>query len=274
MLHEENARDYLCLRRPRSEDGAAFVTQSDRTAIVDWLYSIVDAYRFDLGLVAVAMGMVDRFLSKPSDLAQDALRDRHRFQLVAIAALSIGLETEPQIPSASALLAAATRPLYSVAEIKDAAARLREGLASHLHAPTSLQLAEHVLSLALPGVPLAESRWSCVLDDVRFQLEYAVRDYFFTLARPRTAAVAAVLNAVDHVTGPERRALLRDLPPLVEAHCPSLPDLVAAKHRLRVVMGRDCFEDDTTAMSDEILGSLGDATGGRTFPGFSLASCA
>ena len=88
---EEKPCDYLCPSRRTINDDDALVDPSDRTLIVDWMYSIVDGCGLDLTLVAAAMGLVDRFLSKPSSLARAALRDRRRFQLVAITSLSLCL---------------------------------------------------------------------------------------------------------------------------------------------------------------------------------------
>ena len=149
--------------------------------------------------------------------------------------------------------ARASRALYTDEEVAEAEADLLGEPAVDLGAPTSLQLARHFLSLALPGVPLEDTRWSCVLDDVRFQLEYAVRDYYFTLQWPRTVAMAAILNALDDVTSPDRHVTCRVFPPVVNEHFPSpseVADIMAAKQRLRTVMGRDePVDDDTMALS-------------------------
>lgn len=273
MMKEEKSCDYLCRKRSNDADNT-FVTQSDRTAVVDWIYSIVDTCGFDLGLVAMAMGMVDRFLSKPSIIAQDALHDSRQFQLVAVAAFSICIKTEQKVTAGIEFLTDVSRKLYSSLEIRDMASTIIEGLSSGIHAPTSIQLAQHFLSLALPGINLEASRWTCVLDDVRFQLEYSVRDYFFTTQWPRTVAMAAILNALDHVTGRDRQVILRVFPPILGEYFPSLTDLIAAKTRLRVTMERDKFADDTTDVSDIIIASLESSTEALNLPGFSLASCA
>ena len=91
MPEEEKPCDYLCPSQSTINDDDALVDASDRTLIVDWMYSIVDGCRLDLALVATAMGLVDRFLSQPSRCAQAALRDRRRFRLVAITSLSLCL---------------------------------------------------------------------------------------------------------------------------------------------------------------------------------------
>ena len=204
----------------------------------------------------MAMGMVDRFLSKSSSIAQGALRDRNQFQLVAIAALSICIKTNEKMILGSEFLATVARNIYSANEIKDMELNILEGLQSGIHAPTSIQMARHFLSLALPGVNLEESRWSFILGDVWFQIEHAVRDYYFTMQWPRTVAMAAILNCLDQVTGQDHQVLLRVLPTLVSKNFPSLTDLLAAKNRLRDVMERDGFADDVTVAPETPIESL------------------
>ena len=45
----------------------------------------------------------------------------------------------------------------------------------------------------------AISLFEFILDVVRYQVEHAVRDYYFSLIRPSTVAMAAILNALDQV---------------------------------------------------------------------------
>ncbi|KAL7426389.1 hypothetical protein ACHAXM_000431, partial [Skeletonema potamos] len=49
------------------------ITADDRTKLVDWCYSVVDHCQHSRETVASAMGMVDQFLSMPSN-SVDAAR--------------------------------------------------------------------------------------------------------------------------------------------------------------------------------------------------------
>jgi len=226
----------------------ALVAPSQRTEAVDWMYIVVDKYGLDPEVVVAAMGTVDRFLSTPSSIAQGALRDRRQFELVAVAALALCLWTGERTPPKREVLAAVSRDAYTAKEIQDMASHIRRSL-SPGRAPTSTQMARHFLSLALPGVTLEDSRWTCVLDDVRFQTEHAARDHFFATQQPRTVAMAAILNALDQVTGRDRLEVLRVFPLIVKEHFPSLGQVLASRNKLRAVMKRD----DDTAVSDIIL---------------------
>jgi hypothetical protein len=186
----------------------------------------------------MAMGIVDRFLSQPNHIAQGALRDHKQFALVAVAALSVCIKTDKETMYGSDFLTRASGGTYTITEIEDMESNIRQSHFSAIFAPTSIQIAEYFLSLALPGVNLEESRWNCLLDDVRFQLEYAVGDYFFTTQWPRSVAMAAILNSLDDLWGQDRQLMFRAFPLLLKENFPSLTDVHAAKDRLRVGMER------------------------------------
>ena len=49
----------------------------------------------------------------------------------------------------------------------------------------------------MPQAHHAKSTWAFILDEVQFQTEYALRDYFFSTIRPSTVVMAAIFNALD-----------------------------------------------------------------------------
>lgn len=256
MTNEEKPCDYLSpSSRPTDSDDTC-VTRSDHADVVDWMYTIVEKYRIDLEMVAMAMGIVDRFLSTPSSFAQDALRNRMQFELVAIAALSICIKTSNKTLPGSYFLTGTSHGVCN--EIKDMESNIRQSISPGIYAPTSIQIATHLLSLALPNVHLEESRWNYLLDDVRFQLEYAVGDYYFTTHWPRTVAMAAILNSLDELWGQDRQMMLRAFPPIVNENFSSLVDVLATKDRLRVEMERGHTSDVTNEIIESIEKALAD----------------
>ena len=89
MMEQEHqsyfSTDYLPSANEHSDDDLA-VTDSDRTEIVLWLYSVIDHCQFDHETVVIAMGLVDRFLSrgKNSKIAKQAPRDDRLYQLISM----------------------------------------------------------------------------------------------------------------------------------------------------------------------------------------------
>ena len=258
---EETSCDYLGASSPVID--AALVTTEDRTSLVDLCYGIADACNLDLDTVAMAMGAVDRFLSRPGTVARDALRDRRQFRLVAVAALSFFGDLAA--PGANVSVG---DEVYTSDEIETTRAHIHRGLRGRVRAPTSLEIARRIFSRALcVDLEEEESRWGDVLDPVRLQTEYAVSDYYFTTQLPSTLAVAAVLNVFDEITGQDRQtlshALLRVLPTVVSEHSLSPEDLLAAKERLRHVLEPEDSDlesegpsNDATIVSETLNESL------------------
>ncbi|KAL7537916.1 hypothetical protein ACHAXR_010899 [Thalassiosira sp. AJA248-18] len=227
--------DYL---HPPMQDDATMITESDRMKIVDWCYSVVDQCQFERETVAIAMEIVDRFLSKPiSTASQDMLRGRKKFQLLAMTALYIAIKTNEKAALGSVFFSSLSHGEYSVDDIEAMELTILKGLSWRICAPTSVQMTRLILSLVMPHVSLEESTWGFILDEVQFQTESALRDYYFTAQRRSTIAMAAIFNTVAQVEEKNRQALLRALMLVMKNEdFEALEHLVAAKSRLKSVV--------------------------------------
>ena len=250
-----STRDYL---HPRSTATAPClvtnetppITECDRTAIVDWCYSLVDQCQFERETVASAMLLVDRFLSiSGSAEARDALRCRERYQLVAIASLYICIKTNERVALSSSDFAKMSRGAYFSEEIEAMERCILQGLAWRIHTPTSIYVAHLILSLALPRVDLPESTWGFILDEVRFQTECAVRDYYLSIHRPSTIALAAIFNVLHQVSQKDRVAVIGALLPALDSRQFASPDVVAKAETalLCLIAANDGIDAEDTA---------------------------
>ena len=180
-----------------------------------------------------AMEMVDRYLSQQNTPTQDFLNDPKQYQLLTMVALYIAIKVNESIAFGSDLLAEISCGAYTVEEIEATELSILHGLGFRLYAPSSFQMAQHILSLIAPHVILRESTWSFILDEVKFGLEYSVRDYFFSTRRPSKVALAAIFNAVDQVD-PELFQEFAIVASLVMGSTLATPsELVASKSRLK-----------------------------------------
>ena len=144
------------------------------------------------------MEMVDRFLSIPSQLTHEALHDRKVFQLITIVALYISIKIHEPASIGSSFFSDMSRGAYTVETIEDMELILLAGLSWRCNAPTAsqVQVGFHLLSLIMPKAPnLPESAWCFLMDEMKYQTEHAVRDYYFSTQRPSTIALAAIMNA-------------------------------------------------------------------------------
>ncbi len=106
-------------------------------------------------------------------------------------------------------------------------------LSWRINAPTSLQIAHHMLSLLSHVLDSSQATWKCILDDVRIQTEDAVKDHFFASQLPSTIAMAAISNALDrNEIRLQASAMSAPPPPLATDSFAALEDLLVAKNRL------------------------------------------
>ena len=251
MINKEQAiyriSDYL-LPLVSSSCSSSAITESDRTQIVDWCYSVVDLVEFERETVMVAMGIVDRFLSKPSSSTTYFLQDRVQFQLLSLTALYIAIKTNELQAFGSDLVAAVSNGLYSVKDVEAMELTILQGLEWRIFAPTSIQLAHQILSLLLPHVRLEESMWYYILDEVRYQAKNALRDYHLSIERPSTVAMAAILNSLDRVVdSQDLQAILRTLLTIIKnGDFASTGRILSASVRLQRVITEDAaFQSET-----------------------------
>ena len=108
-----------------------------------------------------------------------------------------------------------------------------EGLSWRICAPTSIQVTHCILSLLLPHMNLQDSTWSFILDEVRFQTEYAVRHYYFDTERPSIVALADILNTLDQLEERDHQIILRALLFILNDEFDSPEVLLAAKNILQ-----------------------------------------
>ena len=257
--YDVSSCDYLLASSPLHPSATAgtSIGESDRVQIVDWCYSVVDICQFDREIVAIAMGMVDRFLSRPSSSGEIGYytQDSEKFQLLAMTALYISIKTNERAAFNSSYFSIMSFGQYSVEDIEATEVKILFGLSWNICAPTSIQFANHILSLLLPHVILKETTWAILLDEVKYQAEYAVRDFYFSSQRPSTVAFAAIFNALEEVSisQDERQAVLRALMLIIINGALASPEILrGAMFRLHHLMEFD-VEDDVSIEDGDVL---------------------
>jgi hypothetical protein len=217
--------DYLLA----NSDGAK-ITKDDRGKIADYFHSAATKLKIDRDVAASTMGVMDLFLSTASDAtAKRALFDRRTFLLVSVAAFCICAKMSTQDNFDNSVF----RERFSMGEIMATELSILSALSWRVNAPTSLQMAHHMLSLLSHVLDSSQATWKCILDDVRIQTEDAVKDYFFASQLPSTIAMAAISNALDrNEIRLQASAMSAPPPPLATDSFAALEDLLVVKNRL------------------------------------------
>ena len=58
---------------------------------------------------------------------------------------------------------------------------------------------------------LEQGTWDLIRDEVVFQTENAVQDYYFMTKRPSTIAIAAIINAIEQVNDQDYKYFMMSL---------------------------------------------------------------
>ena len=219
-------RDYLGKRSSSISspvDDTVIITQTDRTKIVEWCYGIVDKCQLNRETVACAINMVDRFFSSNGTIGSARhyfLQDREQYQLLAVTALYMSIKIHESTVLSSDFFAEISTGTYNKEQIETTELMILRQLEYRLSAPTSIQISNHILSLLLPYVSLSPSTWDFILEEVEYQNECTVFDYYFSTQRPSTVAMASIYNTLEQgqVDEHDHQDLLRALMLVKTAH--------------------------------------------------------
>ena len=224
--------DYLHPPSSSSSLNLRAVDAEVRTKMVDWCYSLIDVCQFERESVAMALEMVDRFLSKPSKESEAVLCDCMQYQLLTVTALYIAVKTSGETVLGIDFFCCISNDLYSVKEIEAMERTLLHGLSWCISAPTCVQMAHHILTLISADIQCEVKTWNAILDEVMFQAEHTVREYYFVTQRPSTVAMAAIFNTLELLDKRNGRAFVRSLLSILNDDFDSLEIILATKNKL------------------------------------------
>lgn len=238
------------------------ITPADRMKLTDWCFAIVDRCRFQRETVATAMNLVDRFVGAPSaspagspagsqDHDTEASFDRAAFQLVVVTALYISIKLNERTTFGSQDFVAASRGMYSVEDIQCMELKILHVLSWRVHPPTGFQVATQILSLMLPDTTkIKPGTLDLLREEVAYQTENAVRDYYFVTQRPSTVAAAAIMNAIEAVDHQDHEYLTNALASVLEKF-PFESQAVLSEARDQLLLLTNEEEDDESIATRE-----------------------
>jgi hypothetical protein len=222
----EHPNDFACSSRRK-------ITEDDRTKIVAWCYSVIDLCQLNRETVAIAMNIVDRFMSNPKRRPhgsngvfvphfshREILYDRIKYQLLVVSALYIAIKMNERVIFSSEKLAAESRCLYSKESIESMELTIMDCLSWRVSAPTALQVGRVIIELMVAevqefNVSIMDGKGlESIQEEVAYETEIAVLDYSLAVQRPATIAFVAIRNAIEvdpKLKGYERVLLLKAL---------------------------------------------------------------
>jgi hypothetical protein len=191
-----------------------------REQIVEWSFRVVDYFRIDREVVAVSLSFLDRFLAKHPC-------DRASFKLAATTTLHLAVKLLYPCKLADlGILSDLSRGEFNMHDVAKMEGNILRSLDWNLHPPTSIAFATLFLDyfFASRVVSLSNTDLGDIYDVSSFFSELAVCEYSFLSRRPSAIAIAAILNALEGMFGPDNHVA---------------PEIIKAVHELGIVIQQD-----------------------------------
>jgi Cyclin, N-terminal domain len=220
-----------------------------REQIVEWSFRVVDYFRIDREVVSVSVSFLDRFLAM-------CRCDRTSFKLAATTTLHLAVKLLYPCKLADlGILSDLSRGEFDMNDVCQMERTILKVLSWNLHPPTSVAISSIFLDcfFASNVVNVTSADLEDIYDVSSFFCELAVCDYFFVLVKQSTISLAANLNALEGMFGPDN-TLSSSLLHVAKAFNFGLgQDLNAARSRLWELYERseECAQSNDTSTFDE-----------------------
>jgi Cyclin, N-terminal domain/Cyclin, C-terminal domain len=172
-----------------------------REQIVEWSFRVVDYFRIDREVVSVSMSYLDRYLSC-------CPCDRSTFKLAATATLYLAVKILYPCKLADlGILSDLSRGEFDMMDVCQTERIMLDTLGWNLHPPTATSFFSIFLDyfFATRVVTISSADMDDIYDVAGFFCELSACDYSFTHVKESTIAVAAILNSLEGMFGPENR---------------------------------------------------------------------
>lgn len=172
-----------------------------REQIVEWSFRVVDYFRIDREVVALSISFLDRFLSKWRC-------DRTSFKLAATTTLNLAVKLlYPCKLGELGILSDLSRGEFEMADVAEMENCILRSLSWQLHPPTSIAFGTLLLDYVFVDFPfdISSSEMDDIYDVSSFFCDLAVCDYFFVPIKSSMIGIAAILNALEGMFGPDNR---------------------------------------------------------------------
>lgn len=265
MIRQEMSGKYSCMDYlkvnswdksiyPRSLSRSAHnrntrIDEYCREQIVEWSFRVVDYFRIDREIVALSLSFLDRFLAT-------GRCDRTTFKLAATTTLHLAVKLlYPCKLAELGILSDLSRGEFDMHDVSKMESHILKTLSWNLHPPTSIAFATIFLDYFFSSFTVALS--SADMDDMydvsSFFCELAVCDYYFATLPASSIALAAVLNSLEGMFGPENKIASDILHAASRVHFGFQHDLAQVRNRLWTLYERseECALSNDTVYEDE-----------------------
>jgi len=220
-----------------------------REQIAEWSFRVVDYFRIDREVVALSLSFLDRFLAT-------CRCDRTSFKLAATTTLHLAVKLLYPCKLADlGILSDLSRGEFDMKDVSRMEASILGSLGWYLHPPTSTAFASLFLDhfFATRVVNITSADLDDIYDVSSFFCELAICDYYFVPIQQTTISLAAILNALEGMFGPENRLATEMIESALSLGLGLPQDIAIARNRLWEIYERSeecalhndkCTEED------------------------------
>jgi len=182
------------------------IDETCRTSMVVYLQKIGKALKLSPETVWQSISFFDRYLSSGKGKSNDALQDKYKFQLVAIASFYIAVKLYEQVELSVGTLAKLCKGYYAESDIIDCEEDILFALNFRLATPTPVEFIRHYIHL----LPLDIIDKKALLKECEKKVEYTSTDIYFTFCKPScvgASIMTSILLDQDVLSTQERQTL-------------------------------------------------------------------
>eukprot|EP00529_Nitzschia_sp_RCC80_P000842 CAMPEP_0113494930 /NCGR_PEP_ID=MMETSP0014_2-20120614/29354_1 /TAXON_ID=2857 /ORGANISM="Nitzschia sp." /LENGTH=373 /DNA_ID=CAMNT_0000388825 /DNA_START=135 /DNA_END=1256 /DNA_ORIENTATION=+ /assembly_acc=CAM_ASM_000159 len=199
--HEDNESDNDVIM---SNDGS--IDEACRTAMSNWMYTVVDTLKLPREAVTIAMSYVDRFLSTKSGLS--SFENRMEFQLTCMTCFYMAVKVHSPVAIDTSLVSQLSRHQFTPEQVEQREMDVLTALKWKVNPPTALSFIEYfrqILALQFQLVDAIEEddnddMFDAMYDLAKYQVEVSTNNYMLSVGlKPSMVALAAVANALETI---------------------------------------------------------------------------
>lgn len=235
-LSETARHPTLChlLKKPEldttrhSPIASSHIDEFCREQIVEWSFRVVDYFRIDREVVALSLSFLDRFLAK-------CICDRASFKLAATTTLHLAVKLlYPCKLVDLGTLSDLSRGEFNMKDVAEMESAVLNALNWNMNPPTSVAFSSLFLDyfFASRSANLSSTDLDDIYDVSSFFCELSICEYTFVNMAPSAIAVAAMLNALEGMFGPENQVGPEILKACRELGVSVRADLFVVRNRL------------------------------------------
>jgi len=173
----------------------AEVNEACRKAMIDWCFTVVDAFDLSRESVAISMSLLDRYLSSNNGKSCDALQSKQKFQLATITCFYIAVKIYEPVQLGIAMLLKLCRGYYKQNDIVYMEQDILSALDYRVYISTTtpMEYVRHYLDLL--------SEWDdvkdVILENAMYHSDNATLDIYFSTCRASSVGIACLAGALE-----------------------------------------------------------------------------